>query len=600
MLETGAALRVLVIEDNPYDAKIVTELFREIKNGGFALTIAETLEKAAAAYAECCADVILLDLNLPDSYGPATLTRAKVLFPENPIIVMTGFYEEQLGIELIKKGAQDYLVKGKITADWLGYSVKYSLERARLENKLRSREGRLRTILEKSPDGYLVVRHDGSVAFANRGAELLFGRDRESLLKQPFFLEADTEKNIETELLRPDGKKIPLELRAVDIMWDTAISKLVILRDLNPVRALERSRDEFISMISHELRSPLTVIKESMQLFFDGALGPATEKQKEILKIGLDNSARLSRLIDALLDITKIEAGVMPMYLCEADLGNLLEETAKEYSYLAAANKLTLAKDLPDSTVRIFCDVEQIRQVLVNLVSNALKFTPSGGLITLSLRSMDGTAIACVENSGPGIAEDDLPKLFNKFAQLGNRLPSAAKGTGLGLAISKGIVEMHKGRIWVESQPGKGCGFYVRLPLLDFDRAAREMVRREIELSGAQKRHFSAVTLDLRSELVKNGTGLAAKAETLIKARLCYARVILKRAEGEFTLLIPDSDAKNGCKVCTFLESNLAQPAGPAAGGGAELTHLLSYPEDFTDEDTFVRKLAAARARTNA
>lgn len=600
MLEGHAPIRILLVEDNPYDVKIVTELLRDIKNGGFSLTVAETMGKAEEARAQATSDVILLDLNLPDSFGPATLTRAAALFTDQPIIVMTGFTEEHLGIELIKKGAQDYLVKGKITGDWLAYSIKYSIERAKIERKLKARESRLRDILGKSPDGYAVVGRDGRVLFVNPGAERIFGRDRETLLKQPFPLDADTEKVLEAEVQRSDGRKLPVEIRAVEIHWDAEICRLVILQDLNPTRALERSRDEFISMISHELRSPLTVVKESMQLFYDGVLGPPTDKQKEIIKIGLDNAARLNRLIDALLDITKIEAGVMPMYISRADLSGLLAETAGDYAGLAGKKKISLTRNLPAAPVLTYCDIDKVREVLVNLVSNALKFTPEGGQITLSLNALEGDAILCVEDSGPGLDAEDIPKLFNKFAQLGHRQASTAKGTGLGLAISKGIVEMHRGRIWAETAPGKGCRFYVRLPLMDFEAAARETVRREIEFSGTLKHNFSVVTLSVPGKMLKDNPALAAKTEAFIREHLRSARFVLKRAEGNFVLLLSDSDAKNGCKAGAYIERNIAELAGPGADVKGEMTFLLSYPEDFNSEDFFCRKMAAARERINA
>jgi len=469
MIKTGIPIKVLVVEDNPADAEIIKNLFLSIKEDGFAVTTADTLEKAAAANELSRADVVLLDLNLPDSFGPQTLSRAAEIFRSEPIIVMTGFYEERLGVELIKKGAQDYLVKGKLTGSWLAYSIKYSIERAKIEARLKEREGRLRKILEKIPDGFLVVRQDGEVVFANNGAELIFGKSRETLLRQPFTLEADTEKALETDLRLIDGKKVPIEVRAVEIQWDSEPCRLVMLRDLTTVRTLERNRDEFISKVSHELRSPLTVVKESLALVYDGTSGGVSAQQKEILKMGLDNTARLNRLIDAMLDITKIEAGVMPMDLAEADLSELFSVTAAEYSYLAAEQKISLRSELPASPLTAYCDVDKLREVLVNLVSNALKFTPAGGFISLSLKPWEGQALICVENSGSGIQPHDIPLLFNKFTQVGRAGQPGAKGTGLGLAISRGIVEMHHGKIWAESEPGKGCKFYVMLPLPSFE-----------------------------------------------------------------------------------------------------------------------------------
>ncbi|OGR61954.1 MAG: hypothetical protein A2X31_07215 [Elusimicrobia bacterium GWB2_63_22] len=604
MLDRETPVKILIVEDNRGDAKIIGDLFKQLNGGaGFLLLFAETLGSGAEVSARENPDIILLDLNLPDSYGPQTLENAEGLFPDKPIIIMTGFYEEHLGLDLIKKGAQDYLVKGKITGDWLTYSIKYSIERAKIEHRMKLREGHLREILEKTPDGILVVRSDGRVLFANHGAELIFGHSREDLLKHPFTLEMDTEKTRETELRRLDGKKIPLEVRAVEIHWDSTPSRLVLLRDLSPVRMLEHSRDEFISMVSHELRSPLTVVKESMELVSDGTAGEVTGRQKEILRIGLDNAARLNRLIDALLDITKIEAGVMPMYLSRADLGSVLARLAQDYSLLAGEKKLSLRKDLPEAPLASYCDAEKITQVLVNLLSNALKFTPENGEIKLTLRPWEGEALICVENSGPGIDPEDIPRLFGKFSQLGGKAAAGQRGTGLGLAISKGIVEMHRGRIWVESQPGKGCKFYILLPVLPFEGAIREMVRREIEFSGSGKKDFCAVTLALPARVCAAAgrtAELAARVEAFIKAGMRNAHAIIKRGEGEYTLILSGAGAREGGRAGAFLEKGMREIFITEAEDCAGTTFPLSYPADFTDEESFIKKLSAERAKLAA
>ena len=599
-MERAAGLNVLVVEDNPYDAKIITELFRDIKSGaGFSLTFADTLEKAgAAAAAGPPPDILLLDLNLPDSYGPDTLGKAAKLLPDLPIIVMTGFYEEHLGLDLIKKGAQDYLVKGKITGDWLAYSIKYSVERARIERKLKQREKRLEDILEKSPDGVMVARKDGRVLFANHGAELIFGRRREELLRHPFSLETDPEKTIETELRRLDGRKIPLEIRAVETTWDAEPCRLVLLRDLTPVRALQRSRDEFISMISHELRSPLSVVKESLDLVSDGSVGEVTERQREILNIGIENSVRLNRMIDALLDITKIEAGVMPLDICKTDLGMLLQETGRDYARQAADRLVRLALDLPKAPMFTYCDREKVREVLVNLVTNALKFTPEAGAVTLSLRPWEGEALLCVEDTGPGIAPEDIPKLFNKFSQVGGRRPPGAKGTGLGLAISRGIVEMHGGRIWAESGEGSGAKFFVLLPVLPFEAALKAVVRRAIEHSSARNRSFCVISVNFSAGVLAGGPraqDLGARAERFLKSNMRNSHAILKREDGEFTLLVPDADPREGCRACSYIEKGLADLAGLSQSVTAGLTSMLSFPGDFRDEETCLKKLAEGR-----
>jgi hypothetical protein len=376
----------------------------------------------------------------------------------------------------------------------------------------------------------------------------------------------------------------------------------VILRDLTPVRSLERSRDEFISMISHELRSPLTVMQESIDLVSDGSLGDVNEKQKEILKIGRDNATRLNKLIDALLNITKIEAGVMPMDIAKTDLGRLLEETAAEHAHMADGRGIRLARALPQAPIFTCCDCEKVREVLVNLVSNALKFTPEGGTITLSLRPWEGEALICVEDTGPGIEQEDIPKLFNKFAQVGGKRPAGAKGTGLGLAISKGIVEMHGGRIWVESQAGKGCKFYILMPMLPFEAALRNMVKREIDLATARNYAFCVVDINFYARALKDdprAAELCARAEAFLKSNMRNSHAILKRDEGDFTLLISNADPREGCRACTFIEKGLADIAGINPALTADLTLLLSFPGDFRDEETFMRKLAEAREKAN-
>ncbi|MHB0995266.1 MAG: ATP-binding response regulator [Elusimicrobiales bacterium] len=587
--------RVLIIEDNPADAETVQKLFASIKSGNFSLLFAETLAKGQEVCAGRPPDVVLLDLNLPDSYGSKTLTRAEELFPDRPIIVMTGFYEEHLGRHLIKKGAQDYLVKGKINPDWLFYSIEYAMERAKIETRMKLREAHLREILEKSPDAVMVARRDGRVLFANHGAEVIFGHRREDLLKHPLTLEADPERTVETELRRLDGKRIPLEIRAVEIHWDSEPCRLILLRDLTPVRSLERHRDEFISRVSHELRAPLTVVKESMELVSDGTGGEVTPRQKEILKIGLDNAARLNRLIDAMLDMTKIEAGVMALDLSRADIRAMLGGIAADYLLVAGEKRLALKKDLPEAPMATYCDADKVNQVLVNLVSNAIKFTPEGGEIKLTLRPWEGEALICVENSGAGIEQEDIPRLFGKFTRLGGKAASGQRGTGLGLAISKGIIEMHRGRIWVESQPGQGCKFYILLPLLPFEGAIRGMVRREIEFSGPGKREFCVVTLKISSLLRAAGERageLALKTESFLKAGMRNAHAVVKKDEGEFTLILSGAAQKDGKRACNFLENGVRDIFGGAGG----TVSLLAYPADFGDEDSFMSKQAERMA----
>lgn len=586
MPEQNKSIKVLLIEDNPFDAKVVEDLFGSLKDSSFSLRKTGTLKEAQAADAEEKADVLLLDLNLPDSFGPETLHKVQKFAKDRPIIVLTGFYEEHLGTNMIKKGAQDYLVKGKITANLLSYSIKYAIERARIDAKLQQREGRLREVLEKAPDGFIVIGPSGRVLFSNRGAEQLLGRSRADLAGLIPGLVSDLEKTIETELVRPDGVKVPAEVRAAELQWGEENCRLVMLRDLTAVRQLERNRDEFISRVSHDLRAPLTIVREAMGLVADAAAGPVTDKQKEILQMGVDNADRLNRLIDALLDITKMEAGVMPMYVSEADLGALLAACAAEHSYLAADRGIEILTRLPPGKAGAYCDADKIREVLANLVFNALKFTPRGGKITLSLETGAEGARICVENTGQGIAPEDIPKLFQKFAQVSSSGHAKEKGTGLGLAICRGIVEMHRGRIWAESDYGRNCRFLVQLPLPDFAETARFLIRREIDLAGG-KGEFCALGVTLPPELA----AAAPKVETFIHSRLrASSHAVLRRGNSDFMVILSKCGGGECARAGTFLEEGIRQAAGAAATQG-RLATALSYPAEFSDDKEFLRKM---------
>jgi signal transduction histidine kinase len=585
MPEQNKSIKILLVEDNAYDAKIVEDLLGGAKNGRFSLRLADTLKKAAEADGQERADIALLDLNLPDSFGPETLHKAQKFMQDRPIIVMTGFYEEKLGVNLIKKGAQDYLVKGKLTGDWLVYAIKYSVERAKIELKMKERETRLRDLLEKITEGFLVLQPGGRPIFANRAAEEIFGLSHEELMGKPLPLDCEPGAPPETDLWRKDGRKVPVEVRCAEIQWGAEACRLVMVRDMTTARQLERARAEFISMASHELRAPLTIIRESLELVCDGTMGEVSEKQKEILRMGVENAGRLNRLIDALLDITKLETGVMSLYLSDSDLGGLISETVREHAKLASERGVDLRAELPAAHLDCYCDEEKLREVLMNLVSNALKFTPRGGKITLSLRPWEGQALICVENTGQGIEPEDLPKLFNKFSKVGSSSEPGVKGTGLGLAISRAITELHNGRIWAESEPGKNCRFFILLPLPGYAEAAKKLARREIEASGG-KRRLCALTLLLPPEQ-------SPAAADFIKSRFRSSSAMIRGKGGDITVFLPDAGLQEGGKAAAFIQKGLLE-LDPDRGGEARIIPLL-YPEDFRNAEEYLAKIDETR-----
>ena len=229
------------------------------------------------------------------------------------------------------------------------------------------------------------------------------------------------------------------------------------------LKELDRMKEDFMSSVTHELRSPLTAIKGYINLMLEGRAGSLTDRQKEFLTIVSNNTARLGRFINDILDLAKIEAGMMelkPEPVSVYEVGKEVVTLMKEYK-----PTVNLVLDMPENLPQIIGDKDRIAQVITNLVSNALKFTPDGGTVTVKAVDQLEYIQVSVKDTGIGMSKEDLGKLFTKFQQVKSSRDKVKgpKGTGLGPAIAKGLVEGHGGKIWVESELNVGTTFYFTL-----------------------------------------------------------------------------------------------------------------------------------------
>jgi signal transduction histidine kinase len=223
-------------------------------------------------------------------------------------------------------------------------------------------------------------------------------------------------------------------------------------------------KSDFISTVSHELRSPLAAIAEGIDIVLDAKAGPLTEQQRAFLKMADRNLARLGRVINDILDFQKLEAGKAALKIEPSDLNAIANEVCGTMVSIASKKGLELTAQLDGKLPPVALDRDRITQVITNLVDNALKFTQKGGVIVATAR--DGLkAVVSVSDTGPGIRREDMPMLFQKFSQIERGLERKPGGSGLGLIISKEIVELHKGSMWVESKPGEGTTFFFEIPL---------------------------------------------------------------------------------------------------------------------------------------
>jgi signal transduction histidine kinase/CheY-like chemotaxis protein len=229
-------------------------------------------------------------------------------------------------------------------------------------------------------------------------------------------------------------------------------------------RELDRLKSEFVAVVSHEIRTPLTSIKGSLELLSDVKFFPLTESQKELLFICHANTDRLIFLINDILDFSRIESSKMAMNFKALDAAKIITDAVDGIRRLAEQGSLIVKSDFPESPMTMYGDEFRIGQVITNLLSNAVKFSEPGAEIIVSARNVEDAVELCVQDSGKGIAPEDVPKLFRKFQQLDSSPTRKAGGTGLGLVICKGIVEQHGGKIWLESEPGVGSKFFFTIP----------------------------------------------------------------------------------------------------------------------------------------
>ncbi|MDD5108995.1 MAG: HAMP domain-containing sensor histidine kinase [Candidatus Omnitrophica bacterium] len=222
----------------------------------------------------------------------------------------------------------------------------------------------------------------------------------------------------------------------------------------------DQLKSTFVATVSHELKNPLASIKINIYNISTGVIGQVNEEQKDALGLCQLTVERMVRLVNGLLDLHKIEAGVIDVKRHKLNLTEILEKQIKELQILADRKNIKIIKEFSDRNLSVWGDEDKLSQAIINLLSNGIKFTPENGMVTLKIYPDDKfVKLECID-TGPGIPDADMEKLFNKF----ERLNAANEGTGLGLAITKDIVEMHRGKILVESQVGKGSRFILLLP----------------------------------------------------------------------------------------------------------------------------------------
>jgi len=587
-------LRLLVVEDSDDDYEI---LLREVRRGGYALTSERvgTAEELEAALDKSW-DLMTTDWLLPGFGG---LQAIEILINRNidlPCIVISGTPNEEAAVQALHAGALDFLSKDKPLrfVPAIERALREATERrarAAIERELRLTEERFRSAFEMAPEAIITYDLDESrIIDANASMMRLFGYTKEQFRDlmvgglsperqpdgrlsadalgeylarakrgdQPVFEWAcrDAHGNVfptenRLSLLPSSGHQL-LRVSFVDLRDRLKLEEIrrrAIELELQNRRIQEANRlkSEFLANMSHELRTPLNAIIGFAELLYDGHVDPATPQHKEFLGDILTSGRHLLQLINDVLDLAKVEAGKLDFRPERVELGKLIAEVVAITRTTSAGKKITVETKFDPTLDNIVIDPNRFKQVAYNYISNALKFTPDGGRVTVrTLADGDACFRLEVEDTGVGIDKADLGRLFVEFQQLDGSAGKRHQGTGLGLALTRRLVEAQGGSVGVRSQRGQGSVFYATLPriarvseapvigrtqtlqrvgkrtvlVVDGDKSDRDVLGAALEAAGfavegassgaeaiarCRERSFEAVTIDL---MLSDMTGL--------------------------------------------------------------------------------------------
>lgn len=342
------------------------------------------------------------------------------------------------------------------------------------------------SVLDSLTSGVVAVDLESRVIYVNSALARRLAIDRNAYLGKPaaYLFDAVTSgiPPKEAPLYRLDPRRDSERSLSRDVEWmeggrtaqlreDSSplldasgqlVGRLFAYHDLSWEKTVDQMKSEFISIASHELRTPMTSIKGSVDLILAGCAGSVSPEALELLEVAHSACDRMIRLINDILDLSKIEAGQMQLKLSLVDLTDIVENALRSLKTLAGQDNITLRIESAPRVPPVRADRDRLEQVITNLVSNAIKFSPASGEVGVQVYWEQGWVTCAVSDQGRGIEEKDLDRIFGKFQQVGK--PVRGGGTGLGLAITHALVSEHKGKIWVESRVGEGSRFVFRLP----------------------------------------------------------------------------------------------------------------------------------------
>ncbi|MBI4765026.1 MAG: response regulator [Deltaproteobacteria bacterium] len=483
------------------DERVIREgIQRILSRENLRISLAEDGLQAWEAMQKQPYDLVLLDLIMPQMGGMELLERIKNRYPDQIVVIITGHATIEAAVEAMKSGAYDFITK-PFLPDQLRLSLRRALEKRTLEMEavqlreerekslkdIAMEKSRIQTIIHCMASGVLVTDRDQIVVLHNPALAHLLKISGDPLVGKPLpdnpllktltgsIAQVLTEEgprtiSLETALEGPDPVYLRAHTAAVTGDQGEILGSVSVIEDITYLKAVDRMKNEFVAMVSHELRSPLSAIQQQISVIRQGLAGAVTEKQQELLGRSQERVDGLLDMIRDLLDISKMETG---RSFQQKELLNLFPLAEKTVAFLQpqaeAKNQTLTLRTQPDLPL-INADPRAMEEILTNLISNAIKFTPEGGAIQVLLKPEFNYLLIQISDNGIGLAPEDLHRIFDKFYRVKSEKTRKIVGTGLGLPIVKQLVEAHLGYIQAESQLDQGTVFKVLIPSIPGER----------------------------------------------------------------------------------------------------------------------------------
>jgi len=476
--------KILVVDDE----KVIRNGCREVlTHEGYETILAEDGELGLKMIEEAHFDVILLDLMMPGLSGFDVLSHVKELHPDTSIIVITGYATIENSIEAMKKGAFDFIPK-PFSPDQLRVVVSKAIEHTGALKDIANEKSRMRVLINLLANGVMVTDAEKKLVLANPAFMKIMGFKGDDIIGRPFtelVQQEQLRQMVEHALSISESEitEITEELKIKRIGEDRTdtyvvrcrpfrdrigrnLGTITVLSDITYLKDINQRQSDFVSMVAHEIRSPMNSVMAQLKVIQDGLAGDVTPKQSEILGRASEKINGLVSLSSELLNMAAREAGLIVLERTECDMTEVIKDQIDFHQPKAQAKgiqlKLEPLQDLPP----VFANKQNMEEVLSNLITNAINYTPEKGGISVSARPGKHHLRISISDTGFGIAAEDLDRVFDRFYRVKNEKTRYIIGTGLGLPIVKSIVEAHDGMIRVESKPDHGSTFYVYIPFL--------------------------------------------------------------------------------------------------------------------------------------